>query len=62
MFIYPDARSGKELKIRFKITSEMCAQSCVRDMIQVEVSDAYVTIHGTPIKAANGELELKLKR
>lgn len=62
MFIYPDGRDGSELSVKFKITSEMCPQGCVRDMISVAVEDSYVVVSGTPIRAATEEFEIKLKR
>ncbi len=62
IYIYPNGRSGKELKVGFKMTAEMCRQGCARDLISVEVSDAEVAIGGTPIKAANEESEIKFKR
>ena len=62
MFIYPDARSGNELSVKFKMTEDMCRNGCVRDMIQVDISDAEVAVHGAPIKAANGEFRVTLKR
>jgi hypothetical protein len=62
MFIYPDARSGTELSVRFQMTAEMCPQGCVRDMIQVDISDAEVVVHGAPIRAANDSFEVTLKR
>jgi len=62
IFVYPDGRSGKELSVPFKMTDEMCSQGCARDLISVDISDTHVVIHGTPIKAANGEFEVKLKR
>jgi hypothetical protein len=62
MFIYPDGRSGKELSVKFKMTSDMCPQGCARDLISVAISDTHVTVNGTPIKAANDKFEVKLKR
>lgn len=62
IFVYPDGRSGKELSVPFKMTNEMCSQGCARDLISVDISDTHVVIHGTPIKAANDEFEVKLKR
>lgn len=62
IFVYLDGRSGKELSVRFKLTDEMCSQGCARDLVSVDISDTHVVIHGTPIKAANGEFEVKLKR
>ena len=62
MFIYPDGRSGKELRVKFKMTREMCPLGCARDLISVAISDTHVEIGGTPIKAANDEFEVKLKR
>jgi len=62
MFIYPDARQGKELSIKFKMTKEMCPQGCPRDMIQVAISDNEVTVEGAPVKAANEEFTVTLRR
>lgn len=62
MFIYPDGRSGKELSVKFKITSRMCPQGCARDIVSVAVEDAYVVVSGTPIRAATDKFEVKLKR
>jgi len=62
MFIYPDARGGNELSVKFKMTTEMCPQGCARDLISVAIQDSYVVVSGTPIEAANGEFEVKLRR
>jgi len=62
MFIYPDSRAGNELSVKFKMTSEMCSQGCARDLISVAIQDSYVVVSGTPVKAANGKFEVKLKR
>jgi hypothetical protein len=62
IYIYPDGRSGKELTAEFKMTAEMCPQGCARDLISVAISDTHVAVHGTPIRAATGEFEVKLDR
>lgn len=62
IYVYPDGRSGKELKVSFKMTAEMCPQGCARDLISVEVSDTEVAVGGTPIKAAKEKSEVKSSR
>ena len=62
IFVYPDGRSGKEISVRFKITTDMCPQGCARDLISVAISDTEVSVQGTPIDAANDEFEVILKR
>ena len=62
IFVYPDGRSGKEISVRFKITTDMCPQGCARDLISVAISDTEVSVQGTPIDAANDEFDVILKR
>lgn len=62
MFIYPDSRDGKEMKISFMLTKEMNPQGSVRDALIIDIDDESVTVKGLPIKAASGEFEIKIKR
>ena len=62
MFIYPDSRNGKEMKISFMLTKEMNPQGSARDALTIDIGDESVSVHGLPIKAASGEFEIKIKR
>ena len=62
LIIYPESRSGKELKVPYMMTDEMNPKGSPRDMISVDISDTEITVHGLPIKAATGKFEVKYKR
>ena len=62
LIIYPESRSGKEIKVPYKMTDKMNPKGNPRDMISVSISDTMITVHGLPIQAATGKLELKYPR
>ena len=62
LIIYPESRTGKELKVPYMMTDGMNPNGSPRDMISVAISDTEITVHGLPIKAATGKTELKYKR
>lgn len=68
LYVYPNGRkldaAGREtdeLKVPFKLTAEMCASGCMRDMISVIVSDTEVELCGAPI-LATGVKSVKANR
>lgn len=62
MAVFPDGRGGVELKIPFKLTSDMCTNACVRDAIRITFSDSNIEVFGLPFKAASGKLEQDFPR
>ncbi len=63
LVIYPDGRAAeRRIQVRFKVTRDMCAAGCARDMITVEISDREVTVYGAPVVAAGATDELKWRR
>ncbi len=62
LFIYPDSRSGIELKVPYMMTDEMNPKGSPRDMISVYISDSEISVVGLPIEAATGKYELKYRR
>jgi len=62
LIIYPESRSGRELKVPYMMTDDMNPKGSPRDMISVDISDTEVTVHGLPIKVATGKFEMKYKR
>lgn len=61
LFIYadgrklgPDGRESDEVRVTFKLTRDMCAAGCARDMLRLEISDKEIAVGGSPIHAMHG--------
>jgi hypothetical protein len=60
--LYPDERQGREIVVRFKMTTGMNSAGSVRDAISISITDAEVVVSGLPIKAASGQFEERFNR
>lgn len=52
LYIYADARNGKEIVVPFRVTTSMCRDGCARDAIYLEISDDSVKVFGPPVAEA----------
>jgi hypothetical protein len=57
-----DGPNGKSIVIPFAMTEEMNPAGSPRDAIDISISDAEVEVIGLPLKAATGNVEMKVKR
>ena len=50
-YIYPDGRErGKEMIVPFLLTEDMCLDGCARNMVNLDISDKSVEVHGRPVE------------
>lgn len=62
LFLYPDGRDSKEIKIPVIMTKDMNPEGSVRDSLTIAISDDSIEIGGFPLKAATGETRQILDR
>jgi len=50
LIIYLDGRGGKEMIVPFLLTEDMCLDGCARNMVNLDISDKSVEVHGRPVE------------